>query len=76
MDVKTIKRVDKKAEIKVTTDTTPACSLNPQGILHTAVPILDSSESVIGMYKQLWLCSFPSNQQCMNKSGSPNSTIE
>lgn len=76
MDAHTIARVDKTAEMKVTTDTTSVCALIPEGIFHTAASVLDSVWPVVEMNKQLLFCGFPSMQQHMNKSGLPNSTFE
>lgn len=55
MDVKTINRVDTMAETKVTTDTTPACALIPQGIFQTRVLVLvlDSASLSFNITKQL-----------------------
>lgn len=38
MDVKTIRRAAKEAEIKVKTYTTPACAFFPEGIFQTMMP--------------------------------------
>jgi hypothetical protein len=53
MHVKTINRVDNKAEIKVTKDTTPACVFIPAGILHTISPLSSSASSLVKVDKKL-----------------------
>jgi hypothetical protein len=53
MHVKTINKVDNKAEIKVTTDTILACVFIPEGILHTISPLSSSASSLVEVNKQL-----------------------